>query len=958
MVDLRLTRLIAQLLYQPQTMMGSVHRSRDHLHRRRSDVPPKENSRNIFKGSRDPMVPWNEAPGTQSWLHDVIDEDLPDVLRTDYLKPGMTMPPTTAAQRQRLFCGYGPPQRPRDRPILDVHKHQPDEQSNGAALDVDSYVGFATSLAVAKNGLKVIVVQRPTPSLKAGLHLGRFKVWIHDELGDLVQETFRSIHEIPQISVGRFVDNDDLELTILCPHAVRTNQQIAKLTEEQFTLWMDEVFLPAIHDSVNSFQSRSIPNTYENAVYRSRLRFRNRLRGNNTRTQLLAYHIQGQDLERLWDNIGYHRARLTEPWFRDLMLVVNAKGIKLSTSSSSVRELRTKLKQRLTSKIDPHFISLAYFDLGKEYGDPESNLQEEAVGRTSLWQLSYLDAVLAKFRDLTPPGHKNPIREQQYPQYFIHGVGSVTMEPQEGAYLRNNGLIYAQWYNTVKDLFAAGDNYLAENPAIGDLGLDPHKLAVMQHTAQAISTKQETLIQAYLHIKRFVHSIRRRGHGKAYSMREEYRVRSDLFETIMETLLRLEEQKEGNPHASRAWDNLGILGRFDSGGSIDSNWLLADTSVSYSPNHDLYQPPAQSYLCWWTPAFLQWTRWQINRFCFGIEFLLSDVPRGTMISWSQTQTISMFFHAIACFLGQGTPGYAVRFWYDVFPPRAQDDVYAEQRLGMGMLTTMYRTGFPWFLDRLHWPSLTFRPELATRLGFARLDIERRLHRHQREIMGIRDFGQRIESCSSWLIRFGVVPTCRQLLYHLFFQLCVHQLRCDTLQHVRDSIKKKWLEHVDRGEIPLSYDALTAVMTRGRGGIKIKANPKDQISDFAGLFRYLYADKVPRHARNLPYLLLYRTACQVIKDAWGAAESETWMTTYGRYLMATSWCLPYPGNNRFMNRDPQSKPHPDGKPWLFFNVSNAVIKRQVQRQPRRVPLPLPVDWDESYTGHWTSHVRGK
>lgn len=329
-----------------------------------------------------------------------------------------------------------------------------------------------------------------------------------------------------------------------------------------------------------------------------------------------------------------------------------------------------------------------------------------------------------------------------------------------------------------------------------------------------------------------------------------------------------------------------------------------------------------------------------------------------MISWAQTQTVSMFFHAIACFLGQGSPGHAVRFWYDVFPPRAQDDVYTEQRLGMGMLRTMYQTGFPWFLDRLHWPSMTFRPEIAIRLGFTRLGIEQRLRRHAREIMGIRDFGQRIESCSSWLVRFGVVPACRQLLYHLFFQLCAHQLRCDTLQHIRDSIKPPRWDEIGRGEIPLSHDALTAAMIRGRGGIKIKAHAKDQIKDFAGLFSYLYGDNVPRHARNQPYLLLYRTACQVIRDAWGAKESKIWTTTYGRYLMATNWCLPYPGNNRFMYRDPQSKSHPDGRPWCFFSVSNTVIKQRLRRHNQRVGLWLPVDWDKLYTGHWTSHTRGR
>lgn len=166
--------------------MGLVHRPEDRLTPQQRTASPEEQPRNILMGKRDPAVVWDEAPGAEAWLDNMVDEDLPNVLDVDYLKSGNTILPTTSDQRQRVFCGYSLPQRPRDRPALDIYKHQPAEQSYLAAFDVDSYVAFATSLAVARHGLKVIMVQRPTPPIKASLHLGRFKVWIHDEFGDLV----------------------------------------------------------------------------------------------------------------------------------------------------------------------------------------------------------------------------------------------------------------------------------------------------------------------------------------------------------------------------------------------------------------------------------------------------------------------------------------------------------------------------------------------------------------------------------------------------------------------------------------------------------------------------------------------------------------------------------------------------------------------------------------------------
>ena len=111
-----------------------------------------------------------------------------------------------------------------------------------------------------------------------------------------------------------------------------------------------------------------------------------------------------------------------------------------------------------------------------------------------------------------------------------------------------------------------------------------------------------------------------------------------------------------------------------------------------------------------------------------------------MISWEQTRAISMFFLAIPCFLGQLTAGRGVRFWYDELPRRADDEPFGgEPRQGMGMLSMLARTGFPWFMNKLNWASLTFKSQIAAYLGFQRLEVERRLRRHAHEVLAVRDF---------------------------------------------------------------------------------------------------------------------------------------------------------------------------------------------------------------------------
>jgi hypothetical protein len=56
-----------------------------------------------------------------------------------------------------------------------------------------------------------------------------------------------------------------------------------------------------------------------------------------------------------------------------------------------------------------------------------------------------------------------------------------------------------------------------------------------------------------------------------------------------------------------------------------------------------------------------------------------------------------------------------------------------------------RTGFPWFINKLNWASLTFKFQISAYLGFQRFEMERRLRRHAYEVLTIRDFSQRIEN---------------------------------------------------------------------------------------------------------------------------------------------------------------------------------------------------------------------
>jgi hypothetical protein len=145
-----------------------------------------------------------------------------------------------------------------------------------------------------------------------------------------------------------------------------------------------------------------------------------------------------------------------------------------------------------------------------------------------------------------------------------------------------------------------------------------------------------------------------------------------------------------------------------------------------------------------------------------------------------------------------------------------------------------------------------------------------------------------------------------------------------------------------GNIPLCYDALADAIVRGARGLKIKGNAKDKLKSWTQLSRALFLDQVLRHAQNVTYHLIYRSAIDIIANALGTHEAQRWSKSFLEYVRATNWLLLYSQNNRFMNRDPQSPIHLQGKPFLFWSSWNHEIDRDLRRRDNDILLPLPLD----------------
>jgi hypothetical protein len=108
----------------------------------------------------------------------------------------------TAAQKRWVFSAIHPDD-PEEAPMhICLQEGDAPSQRAQVTFDIDSITGYATSLAIAKGGIRWNVMQMPVSDLRSSLHLRQRQVHYFDSHGH-AHSVLRSIHEIPHYTLGR-----------------------------------------------------------------------------------------------------------------------------------------------------------------------------------------------------------------------------------------------------------------------------------------------------------------------------------------------------------------------------------------------------------------------------------------------------------------------------------------------------------------------------------------------------------------------------------------------------------------------------------------------------------------------------------------------------------------------------------------------------------------------------------
>ncbi|KAB8239978.1 hypothetical protein BDV35DRAFT_386193 [Aspergillus flavus] len=498
--------------------------------------------------------------------HSTQHTDHPDVLRV----------PTMARREDHLARQVSKPSHADPVHVCLATDHRSDTVTE-VTFDIDSIVGFASSLAVAKQGVRWNPTQMAMSDLQSSLHLDPLPVQYLDPQGRS-HRALRAVHEIPHYTFGRLTGFEDISLILLFPRLYRKEQQSSRLRDQEFQIWMDQVLLPAIYRHHDGSLVQHYPSSFEHSRLNGTARGVEPGRsGSSLRRGSSSYVIFSRLICcRILASILGTVQQPGQQQFQDIAILLQGKNLKTLTKAPTWEGM-VQLFQR---HCDCH---RAIF-----YAGP----------RTALWRRYCLESYSEWIQQQQPRGSPPP-RVQFYPTSLLQDTGSLTLETRRTAPQRQAGLLYNQFYSSVKEVFAAGNVYPFTNPALETLALDPQLRKTWQHVGGGLSHDPVALTRAYLHMKRRCHAALQGSSQKIFGLREEHRVSWDLFRAI----------------------HTAMRGRY-----------LHRTRIPGTPGAEA---PFYSFP---TPTLLSWLYWNTNKFCVGFEMIYSLNDRH-FVTWEHTRAV-------------------------------------------------------------------------------------------------------------------------------------------------------------------------------------------------------------------------------------------------------------------------------------------------------------------------------
>ncbi|EFW14240.1 conserved hypothetical protein [Coccidioides posadasii str. Silveira] len=429
--------------------------------------------------------------------------------------------------------------------------------------------------------------------------------------------------------------------------------------------------------------------------------------------------------------------------------------------------------------------------------------------------------------------HEHPQKgswcKQFYSLSFLHDLGSMMLEPHQCFPLHHQGLLYCQFYNTIKEVFMASQHSPFANENLDTLALDPGLVQTWQHIGKAISHSSLALLRAYIHTKQQCHVTISNCCQQSYRTWEEY-------------------------------------------------------------------------------------QWNINKLCTRFEMVYS-LQLHTVVHWEYTQMMMMFLQCLLCvYGGQGNHlCHSSGLWLDCqvqLPPESSDTEQIQESLEMASTLELY--GYAWFLDKLDWMAMTFKPPHQAHMVFNTPTLQMAYYQQYQQLIKFKSDFVLFYNVFSCMLDVCLDPTCSVLLLQLLVNLCLRVFQKNVFRSLADCVTQQplhsaRLEDACNGEIPLTCAGILQIFQHSHfwEDIQFITGSRMKVRNIEMLFAWLWgwdgngnSDWLCKHWKSKQYWVLFHQSFDVIVSVYGTQQACEWRTIVKQTFICSHWILPYPSTAAF------------------------------------------------------------
>ena len=858
-----------------------------------------------------------------------VTHGFPDVLQSDRLLTkhavdtfGLPTPLIWA----EMFCGT---ERTNTPPMnICLHEEETPAVAPGVAFDVDSFLGFATNLGFARQGIRCQFAPQMKQNIAADLHLEAPRFNVMDDDAAEPRVTASKLMDIPHYLFGRVVGAPEIELFIFFPHLPHEGAKFVAMTDSQLARWTDRVLLPAVGRYTEAHVTQHLPASFDHARAAARAR---QTEGRQVQSmsyasqQALGYQLPPEQLSELW--AGVHE-ELDEDGsmrdFREPMLFFSAKNTKLAFKRPSLQAAMHNFAQWLETVIDrARLVPNQFFiDIGKEVcpsphgtrAAAHSQMDERA--QVLLWRRCCLEEFMTWMYDNAAPavGGKG---QQYFNQNMLRDACSLTSVAPKRSRHRRGGLVYSQLYSSVKEISDASKQFPFANDGLEELALDPSVRQAARETVRGRQPSLEVVKNAYIASKRramaaLVGSVR-----KSFGLREEHRVSVSLFDAIFELC---DDYEDDEDHAIPLDD-------------CPTHAWAVDTST-----------------------YLLFLRRTANKYAAGFEIVHATCAR-ELVTWEQTKIMAMFLRCLRFVFG----GHLLRRESALWWSRRQRHIGEPPRLrewvGLGFCNTLPRYGYCWIEPRIDWARLQFTPAVTDHVLFGNDVLKQSYRRRRRFLTDFMEPVNRVDLAVAWLEKYRTIPEIRTRLVAWISHLCLEQFRLDVLACVEGRMVEHRREEAMLGTNPFCHAWLSEVLA---SGVHLVSGNRSDFKSPALLAAFLFDfdDEVKRnHWEDRPFRVVYQRAIRSSHKVSRGLALEV-EERVRQELFRYHWILPYPFADGLMRATKAGQ-----KMWYSCTTDAGAPSRTSPSQwdwgkkewQSGSPPPIP-DWLRWEKAEWEDWVR--